>query len=182
MMMRRVLVAALVFSGWAVSPAAAQDAASERVAAAHSRIDWSGLYVGASPAYLSAGGSGNVAGSLFTGYNFEAGPAIAGIESGVTLTDVTPSPGQRLNSVVDLRGRLGVSFDNIHLYGTAGAAWAPDSAKWDSGFAAGAGVEGAFTQKTFWGLQYVRYTFRNFRNTGNTLEVDLVSGRVSYKF
>lgn len=180
--MRRVLVAALVFSGWAAASASAQDSASARVAAAHSRIDWSGLYVGASPAYLGAGGSGNVAGSLFTGYNFEAGRTVAGIETGVTLTDVTPAPGQRLNSLVDLRGRLGVTFDRVHLYGTAGAAWAPDSNSWDSGFAAGAGVEGAFTQKTFWGLQYVRYTFRNFRNTGNTLEVDLVSGRVSYKF
>ena len=162
--------------------AAAQDAASSRVANAH-QIDWSGLYVGASTSYFRADASDNIAGSLFTGYNFGVGSAVAGVEAGVTATDIQVAPGQRLDSVIDLRGRLGVAFHNLHVYGTAGAAWAPDSGSWgDAGLAAGAGVEGALTKRTFWGLQYVRYNFRNFRNTGNTLEVDLFSGRISYKF
>mgnify|MGYP002404293414 CR=1 FL=1 len=179
--MRRALLAVvLAVSG--TGAASAQDAASSRVAGAHS-IDWNGLYVGGSANYFRTDPSSNVSGSLFTGYNFGAGPAIVGVEGGVTLTDIQVTPAQRLNSVIDLRGRLGVAFSNLQVYGTAGAAWAPDSATGgDTGFAAGAGVEGALTERTFWGLQYVRYNFRNFRNTGNTLEVDLFSGRVSYKF
>jgi len=177
----RVIVCALALCAF---PAAAfcQDRASSRVAQAFSGIDWSGLYLGGGAAYLGAGGGSNAAGSIFAGYSFDAGPGIAGLETGLILSDVRTDTGERLNSMVDLRGRIGVAFDRFQFYGTGGAVWSPYGNRTDTGYAAGAGVDWAATGQTFWGLQYVRYAFPNFRNTGNTLEVDLISGRISYKF
>lgn len=185
--MRTWLCASVVLIASA-APVAAQQSVDGRIDAAHATsIDWSGLYIGGSAAYIGASGivpaQGGVAGSLFTGYNFDFGTAVAGLEAGVALADIEVLPAQRLNTVIDLRGRLGVAFDNVHIYGTGGGAWTgaggPGTA---SGYAAGAGIDWAAGENTSWGLQYIRYTFRNFRNTGNTLDIDLVSGRISYRF
>jgi outer membrane immunogenic protein len=86
----------------------------------------------------STGNSATLAGGIAggqLGYNYQAGPAVFGVEldgqwSGQKKDIVsfcgffcTVDETVKINSFGTLRGRIGVAFDRILLYGTAGAAW-----------------------------------------------------------
>ncbi len=168
---------------------AAEDAASRRVAEAHqvASIDWSGLYLGAGVGYLGTSGTARDSGAsagIFAGYNWQFGQGVAGIEGSMLGAGVNVAPSQTLPVLLDFRGRIGVGVDDFLIYGTAGGAWVPPQSGKSSagGIATGAGVDWAASEHMIWGLQYLHYKFENFRNTGHTLDVDLVKGQVSWHF
>lgn len=151
-------------------------------------FDWSGFRIGVNGglAWSNLGvvaGEGGL-GGIHGGYDWRLGDhAVAGIEGSAAIADIKVSPGNRLNSVVDLRARLGMSFDRVLVYGTAGGAFGRTNTGLNgAGWTAGAGLDYAATKRTIAGMEYVRYRFDNFANTGNTLDVDLIKGRITYKF
>lgn len=161
---------------------AADDVVASRIAQAH-QLDWSGLYVGALAGYAAAPGDGGAVGRVLAGYNWQSGRVVAGIESAIGAADLETTPDQRLGSVVDVRARLGYAFDRVLVYGTVGGVWSGiGGSHSSSGVGAGAGIDWALDENTIWGLQYIRYKFDNFRNTGNSLEVDLIEGKITYRF
>lgn len=150
-------------------------------------FDWSGFKLGVQGGY-AWGSPGVVAGEgaiggLHAGYDWTLGDAVAGVEGSLSAADIEIGPNNRLTSVIDLRARLGYSFDRVLVYGTAGAAYGSTSAGFDGrGSAVGAGLDFATLQNAIFGLQYLKYKFENMNNTGNSLEIDLIEGKMTYKF
>jgi outer membrane immunogenic protein len=146
-------------------------------------INWSGFYIGAMGGYAAEATSdplaikGGFAGGTL-GYNWQSGMFVAGIEADgawanisrtaiiapVTVTD-------QVQSLGTIRGRVGVAFDQVLLYGTGGVAFADNKlsasalgvtfsdSKVHTGWAAGAGVEWMFTHG--WSLK-AEYLYRRF--------------------
>lgn len=184
----KAAVAALVLC--LVLPARAADESpapvAERFANAQD-FDWSGFKLGLQGGY-AWGSPGVVAGEgaiggLHAGYDWTIGDTVAGVEGSLSAADIEIGPDNRLTSVIDLRARLGYSFDRVLVYGTAGGAYGTTSAGFDGkGSAVGAGLDFATLENAIFGVQYLKYTFENMNNTGNSLEIDLIEGKLTYKF
>ena len=106
--------------------------------------DWSGAYVGATAGYqigsvMTRTTTGNFAGvtdlsgflgGLNAGYNFQSGSMVYGVEGDVNwsnysgsrqcVADATVKCGYSIDLSGSLRGRFGVSIDQMLLFGTAG--------------------------------------------------------------
>jgi outer membrane immunogenic protein len=138
-------------------------------------FDWSGFRLGVQGGY--AWGPGVVAGEgaiggVHAGYDWTLGDAVAGVESSLSAADIEIGPNNRLTSVIDLR-----------VYGTAGGAYGSTSAGFDGrGSAVGAGLDFATLENAIFGVKYLKYKFENMNNTGNSLEIDLIEGTLTYKF
>jgi outer membrane immunogenic protein len=149
--------------------------------------DWSGFKLGLQAGYGwsdygALRGNGPLVGA-FAGYDWQFGQAVAGIEGSVSVADIEVSPGNRLETVVDLRARLGFAMDRVMIYGTVGGVYGGLSGGGrDTGWTAGAGVDFKAGRRTIAGMEYVRYRFDNFANTGNALDVDLIRGKLTYRF
>lgn len=149
-------------------------------------FDWSGFRLGVQGGY--AWGPGVVAGEgaiggLHAGYDWTLGDAVAGVEGSLSAADIEIGPNNRLTSVIDLRARIGYSFDRVLVYGTAGGAYGSTSAGFDGrGSAVGAGLDFATLENAIFGVKYLKYKFENMNNTGNSLEIDLIEGTLTYKF
>ncbi|UZE46856.1 outer membrane protein [Rhodopseudomonas sp. P2A-2r] len=152
--------------------------------------NWSGFYIGANAGYtesVSSSGLGvkgvRAGGTL--GYNYQAGLFVGGIEVDAHWGDVKSSAanvrlaaGLPLLNTLDhkvkasgsVRGRLGVAFDTVLIYGTGGYAWADNQisftlpgnsfsdSQMHSGWVAGGGVEWMFVPK--WSLK-AEYLYRS---------------------
>ncbi|SMH33399.1 outer membrane immunogenic protein [Mesorhizobium australicum] len=185
--MKRCVTAILLL---AATPAVAADEIPAPIAerfAGDQNFDWSGFRLGVQGGY-AWGSPGVVAGDgaiggIHGGYDWTLGDAVAGVEGSVSAADIEIGPDNRLTSVIDLRARLGYSFDRVLVYGTAGGAYGSTSAGVDGrGLAVGAGLDFATLQNAIFGLQYLKYKFEDLNNTGNSLEIDLIEGKLTYKF
>jgi outer membrane immunogenic protein len=164
---------------------------------------WAGPYLGATLGYEWGAVSNSltrpsgVAGGLQAGYNWQSGAFVFGGEADIQLSgaDDTLSPFQFSNPWFGtVRGRAGVSLNNVLIYGTAGLAYGELRAETfnlaeshvDVGWVAGLGVEVGLTPhwsaKAEW--LYLDLSGRSFTLTGTTngLAADLLRMGVSYRF
>jgi outer membrane immunogenic protein len=168
-----------------------------------SAYSWAGPYLGATLGYEwgnvdnSNTRPAGVAGGVEAGYNWQRGAFVFGGETDIQLSgaDDTVSPFEFSNPWFGtLRGRAGMAFSNVLLYGTAGLSYGDLRA--DSfnlteshtsvGWVAGAGVEVAFTSR--WSAKaewlYLDLSDSSFSLTGtnNGLGADLLRVGVNYHF
>jgi outer membrane immunogenic protein len=145
--------------------------------------NWSGFYVGAMGGYAAEATSdplgirGGFAGGTL-GYNWQSGMFVAGLEADGAWADisrtVTVGPialTDRVDSIGTVRGRVGVAFAQILLYGTGGFAFADNKvsasvlglslsdSRVHTGWTAGAGAEWMFAPR--WSVK-AEYLYRRF--------------------
>jgi outer membrane immunogenic protein len=164
---------------------------------------WAGPYLGATLGYQwgnvdnSPTQPSGIAGGVEGGYNWQRGAFVFGGEADLQLSgaDDTISPFEFSNPWFGtVRGRAGVAFHNVLLYGTAGLSYGELRADTFNlteshtmvGWVAGAGVEVGFTPhwsaKAEW--LYLDLADRTFSVTGtnNGLGSDLLRMGVNYHF
>lgn len=144
--------------------------------------NWTGFYVGAMGGYgdnsnNQLGVKGGFGGGTI-GYNWQFNTIVVGLEADgawASLTSSASAGGITATAKVDalstVRGRVGVAFDQVLLYGTAGFALADtqlgasalgvgiSDSKTLTGWTAGAGVEWMFMPH--WSLK-AEYLYRSF--------------------
>jgi len=171
--------------------------------------NWSGFYIGAMGGYAAEATSdplaikGGFAGGTL-GYNWQSGMFVAGIEADGAWADVSQTATfagvtatAKLDSLATVRGRAGVAFDQVFLYGTGGLALADtklsatalgvtlSDSKTQTGWTAGAGVEWMFVPR--WSLK-AEYLYRRFDSvtvfgvSTGTLAVNSGQFGVNYHF
>ena len=150
--------------------------------------NWSGFYIGAMGGYGEENTSDQFAikggfGGGTIGYNWQFGQFVAGIEGDGAFADINNSvtavfPGvgsltasAKVDALGTVRGRFGVAFDQVLLYGTAGLALADtkigvsglgvnlSDSKTMTGWTAGAGIEWMFLPH--WSVKG-EYLYRSF--------------------
>jgi outer membrane immunogenic protein len=93
-----------------------------------------------------------------------------------------------VDSIATLAGRFGITFDQILVYGKAGAAWLDPRGKSESGWMAGLGAEYAFTRNWSAKVEYNFLDFGSDRFAGNgfaterDLNMHLVKLGINYRF
>lgn len=172
---------------------------------------WTGPYVGVNGGYAwgSHGSDGGQFG-VYGGYNASVGQnVVVGGEadlniSGQSKTVVRAGTGPNGGSSYDrksdwngsIRGRVGMTFDKIMPYATAGIAFADNSAKGygdtstktQVGYAVGAGVEGQVADRVTVKGEYLHEGFGNETHLLDTNKVkssasnDIVRAGVAYHF
>jgi outer membrane immunogenic protein len=190
------------------------------------RFDWSGFYLGASAGYgwmtdgsdLTANMKGAFGGGQ-VGYNIQMNNVVFGIEAdahgGDIFQSVTSGGGvltvttkTEIGVMGGIRGRVGFAFDQVLLYGTAGAAIARNTisntvvrhppgpvgppltssqAQWHSGWIVGGGVEVALNQNWSGKFEYLytRYTAHDYFNgsvTPGDFDLSTVKAGINYRF
>jgi outer membrane immunogenic protein len=152
--------------------------------------NWSGFYIGAMGGYGSEntddplGIKGGFGGGT-VGYNWQFANFVAGIEADGAFADINNSASAvvggipitataKIDALATVRGRFGVAFDQVLLYGTGGFALADTKVSASSptvgvsdtktltGWTAGAGVEWMFLPR--WSLK-AEYLYRSFSGT-----------------
>jgi len=168
-----------------------------------SAYSWAGPYLGATAGFEwgsvdnSRTNPSGIAGGIEAGYNWQSGAFVFGGETDIQLSaaDDTLSPFEFSNPWFGtLRGRAGVTLNNVLLFGTAGLAYGDiraDSALLSEshtsiGWVAGGGVEVGFAPR--WSAKaewlYLDLSDHNFSVTGtsNGLAADLLRMGVNYRF
>lgn len=160
--------------------------------------NWTGFYIGGMGGYAAENTSdplamkGGFAGAT-VGYNWQFGTFVAGLEADGAWADVSQSstqPGVTVTAKADalatVRGRFGVAFDQVLLYGTGGLALADakisassggltlSDSKTLTGWTAGAGVEWMFMPR--WSLK-AEYLYRSF--AGQTFFVNQLTPSIA---
>jgi len=164
---------------------------------------WAGPYLGGTVGFEwgsvdnSRTNPSGIAGGIEAGYNWQSGAFVFGGETDLELSGAsdTVSPFEFSNPWFGtVRGRAGVTLNNVLIYGTAGLAYGDlraDSALLSEshmslGWVAGGGVEVGFTRR--WSAKaewlYLDLSDRNFSVTGtsNGLAADLLRMGVNYRF
>jgi outer membrane immunogenic protein len=176
---------------------------------------WNGAYLGAQGGWgwTTTGGlnaSGDFGGGQ-VGYNYQVGYFVFGLEGDGAFADIKsqtvtntalglPSlTGYRDDGLASLRGRFGITFQNILFYGTAGGGWVhdrfstttalgtmPTATAWHTGWAAGGGVEYGFLPNWSVKVEYLHYgvgnaTYFGVLNTGN-IGIETFKVGVNYQF
>jgi outer membrane immunogenic protein len=145
--------------------------------------NWSGFYIGAMVGYAAEATSDPLAikggfGGATVGYNWQFGNFVAGIEADGAFGDINNSAtaagvtvGAKIDALATVRGRAGVAFDQVLLYGTGGLAVADtkisatngvvslSDSKTQAGWTVGAGVEWMFMPR--WSIK-AEYLYRSF--------------------
>ncbi|MFF0948905.1 outer membrane protein [Rhizobium leguminosarum] len=179
----RVLIAGLMASVFAiagVSVAQAADAVDQvpeapvaQDAPVKPAGNWEGFYLGGAGTY-NMGDFGSdrhtygFGGQVFTGYNWQQGQIVYGVESDLGYSGDDVSSGGVKNKYGwngSVRGRVGYDMNPFLLYGTAGLAIGDvkvsddtsDESKTNFGYTVGAGVEAFVTNNITTRLEY-RYT------------------------
>jgi outer membrane immunogenic protein len=175
-------------------------------------FSWTGFYLGVHGGYgwsttdgldLKGGfGGGQI------GYNYQVNNFVFGIEGDGAWADISQtftgvafgipvSATITDNALASLRGRLGVTFGNALLYGTAGGGWGDikisgtalgvtvsDSA-WHSGWTAGGGIEWAFQPNWTAKLEYLHYglgSATQFNIDTGKIDIDTIKVGINYLF
>ena len=219
--MKKILLA-LAASTALAAPAMAADLGRPifKAPVAAEYFSWNGFYLGVQGGYgwgrhdrdtaafhNSYVSDGGVLG-VHAGYNWQAGMIVLGGEfdiagarirgndrfAGGTL-DVT-----RVNGIGTARGRIGLAWDRLLVYGTGGAAYADveqsnaagvpvSSKRWVSGWTAGAGFQYAINNNWSAGLEYRYYDLEteNYVRGGLAAfaidtKFSTVTGRITYRF
>jgi outer membrane immunogenic protein len=184
-----ILLSAIAGSAYAADlPAPAAAPYTKAPAMVSPATNWSGFYIGAMGGYGSENTSDQFAikggfGGGTIGYNWQFGQFVAGIEADGAWADINNSVTQafpgvgtitasaKVDALATVRGRFGVAFDQVLLYGTAGlaladaklGATAPGVSLSDNqtltGWTAGAGIEWMFMPR--WSVK-AEYLYRSF--------------------
>ncbi|MBY4589878.1 porin family protein [Rhizobium redzepovicii] len=179
----RVLIAGLMASVFAIAGVSAAQAADavdqvpEAPVAQEAPVkpagSWEGFYLGGAGTY-NMGDFGSdrhtygFGGQVFTGYNWQQGQIVYGVESDLGYSGDDVSSGGVKNKYGwngSVRGRVGYDMNPFLLYGTAGLALGDvkvsdgtsDESKTNYGYTVGAGVEAFVTNNITTRLEY-RYT------------------------
>jgi outer membrane immunogenic protein len=147
--------------------------------------NWSGFYIGAVGGYAAEATNGSQAmkggfGGGTLGYNWQFGTFVIGVEGDGAFSDISSTATSplvtataKIDSLATVRGRAGVAFDQVLLYGTGGFALADTKLSasalgftfndnhTQNGWTAGAGVEWMFMPR--WSLK-AEYLYRRFDN------------------
>jgi outer membrane immunogenic protein len=169
--------------------------------------NWTGFYIGAMGGYAAEATSdplaikGGFAGGT-VGYNWQFGTFVAGIEADGAWADISQSSTvlgvtatAKVDALATVRGRVGVAFDQVLLYGTGGLALADtkvsattlgitlSDSNTQTGWTVGAGVEWMFMPR--WSLK-AEYLYRRFDSVTisgiSTGSLALNSGQVGVNF
>lgn len=157
-------------------------------------VDWSGPYAGLSYGRTSGSfeiASGTVlnyldghATGVFLGYNLQRGQLVFGGElsyatvSGMVADDAGFGNDDTLDSLLELRGRLGVSLGNALVYGAVGLSKGNYTINTvdkptASGTSVGLGMDYLLTDQIFVGIDYTRRKMDGSNdNPGNTFDFD----------
>ncbi|MBI4274333.1 MAG: porin family protein [Rhizobiales bacterium] len=172
-------------------------------AAVPAAYSWMGPYLGVNLGYQWGETTNNptepsgIFGGLQAGYNFQSGQFVFGIETDIQLSsaDDVFAPWKFANPWFGtLRGRAGIAFNNILLFGTGGLAYgslrgdnlALSESHTNLGWTVGAGVEVGMTPN--WSAKveylYIDLTDTAYSVTGrdNGLESNLLRFGVNYRF
>ncbi|WP_458756271.1 outer membrane protein [Afipia sp. TerB] len=233
--MKKILLATTILTMGVASASAADLAPYTKAPPIAAPIfTWTGFYIGADVGYgfgRSEGQSSNAFGAFplpysydpdgimgggFIGANYQFNQFVIGIEADWQAADLNGDSGAigggpftLSTSVRDygsVRGRLGIAFDRVLLFGTGGWAWGSFSTSYaftgfpaylvnrvdsSSGWAAGAGIEYAFTNNVLARIEY-RYTDlgstsfvsfpTNTAEAGNRVTINDVRVGIAYKF
>jgi len=167
---------------------------------------WTGFYFGPQAGF-GWGTPQNVAGINMTGgfvggqggYNFQTANLVLGVEADIASAYIDKTiygTSFTINVPATVRARFGVAMNNLLLYGTAGGAIghvevgetvagvAMNGSNWQTGWAAGAGIEWAFVPNWSAKLEYMHYdlgsaTYFSTITTGN-INVDTVKIGLNY--
>ncbi len=164
--------------------------------------NWTGAYVGAGVSYgafsdtderfggFESAGSG-LAGTVHAGYMHHMdNDIVVGIEADYTqldapFTTLPPGfPALDVETVMTLRGRIGVAFDKVQPYVTAGITHASTSIDEleDTGFVAGLGIDVKITENVLFGIQYQHHMWKEFADDPIDVDHDVATARLSYQF
>jgi len=165
--------------------------------------NWTGLYAGLNFGYewgkvTNTGGSpSGIMGGGQLGYNWQNGQFVFGGETDIQLSGATDTfaPYQFSNPWFGtLRGRAGIAFNNVLLYGTFGLAYGDlkgqffglDETKTEFGWAGGLGAEYGFAPNWSAKVEYLYMDLgsRAFSITGadNGFQANLVRIGLNYHF
>lgn len=171
--------------------------------------DWSGAYIGLAYAHATGDWEETVGGVVipfdwndgtayggFAGYNWQNGSMVYGAEVGFwSVNDMYLLNGgtdDTLNSIIDVRARLGYAAGNALIYGAAGLSWIDNTINGTdentlTGFNAGLGVDYQLTENFFLGADYTtRMVSGENNNPANVFDIDTtvntLSLRVAYRF
>ena len=184
--MKKVLLATVALVALGMAPAVAADLAARpytKAPALAPIYNWTGFYIGAMGGYGSEDTSdfalkGGFGGGT-VGYNWQTGMYVFGIEADAAGADISTSLGipglvsadDKIRALGTVRGRVGVTFQQVLFYGTGGFAWADErvsasalgvsisDTKTRTGWTAGAGVEWMFAPH--WSVKG-EYLYRSF--------------------
>lgn len=208
--MKRTLTAAALISlaspalagGPAVVAADPVPVAAVAPAAVH---DWSGPYIGLAYGkvsgdldYTPPGAADTLDGgsltSLFAGYLFQRGNLVYGGELAYSRgkdTFATGFPLENVDTVIDLKGKIGYASNRALFYGVLGYSKLDYSFELfpaldfsASGVSYGVGVDFAATERLSVGLEYLARTTDGDVPGGSTADIDLnsLSLRIGYSF
>jgi outer membrane immunogenic protein len=184
--MKKVLLATVALVALGMAPAVAADLAARtytKAPVAAPLPTWAGFYIGAMGGYASEDTSnfalkGGFGGGT-VGYNWQTGMYVFGIEADAAGADISTSLGipglvsadDKIRALGTVRGRVGVTFQQVLFYGTGGFAWADErvsasalgvsisDTKTRTGWTAGGGVEWMFAPH--WSVKG-EYLYRSF--------------------
>ncbi|HEV7717388.1 MAG TPA: outer membrane beta-barrel protein [Arsenicitalea sp.] len=199
------LAGALVLAAGTASPVLAQGVGYSSLMT--SPYLWSGFYAGvnvglgsdATDSIVYGGATfpvvphGGLLGGAQVGYNYRLGDfGVIGVEADFSAVDIGTDGtflgdpfSSRLTSFGTVRGRVGYTFDRYMPYLTAGLAWGNSDVNYgtfsttasSAGWAAGAGLEFAFTDNWSAKAEYLRVDLSNV--TVNDTKNDLVVGKTA---
>ena len=198
--MHKIAAGCLVAVALSASQAQAADLGrSYTVPAPYSAFSWAGPYFGANLGYqwgtvMNSGADPNgFVGGLQGGYNWQSGQFLFGIETDAQITDADDTSGGGKFSVPwfgTLRGRAGVSVNNMLFYGTGGLAYGTGRLETAGlsethahfGWTAGAGVEVGLTPNWSAKVEYLFVNLNDERYALTGLDHDFASSLLRFGF
>jgi outer membrane immunogenic protein len=209
--MKKILLMTVGIAALGVAPAVAADLPARTYTKAPAAVapiyNWTGFYVGGFGGYGSQDNgdpalSGGFGGGT-VGYNWQTGMWVFGVEADAAGGDISASVGipgfafaeDKIRALGTVRGRVGVTFDQVLLYGTGGFAWADErfnvtvlgvslsDSTTRTGWTAGAGVEVMFAPH--WSVKG-EYLYRSFSSETvlgvDTGTLNIHSGQVGVNY
>jgi outer membrane immunogenic protein len=188
--MKRLIPALLAIGMFPADSHAADLPYSTKAPRISPATNWSGFYVGANGGYTESTSSSGLGvkgfrGGGTVGYNYQSGLLVVGLEADAHWGDVKSSASNvrlaaalppldtldhKVNASGSVRGRVGVAFDTVLIYGTGGYAWADNEisftllgrsfsdSQFHNGWVGGGGVEWMFAPS--WSVK-AEYLYRS---------------------
>ncbi len=206
--MKKVLLATVALVALGMAPAVAADLAARTYTKAPALApiyNWTGFYIGAMGGYGSEDTSdfalkGGFGGGT-VGYNWQTGMYVFGIEADAAGADISTSLGipglvsadDKIRALGTVRGRVGVTFQQVLFYGTGGFAWADErvsasipivgvsisDTKTRTGWTAGGGVEWMFAPHWSAKAEYLYRSFDSVNFFGGQIPGGIDSGTLN---
>jgi outer membrane immunogenic protein len=147
-------------------------------------FNWTGMYVGGHLGYGFADDVDGFLGGVQLGYNWQFSPNIVfGLEADITGTDMNGTPlgiPVHIDYLATARARIGYAWDRTMLYGTGGLAYSRAAAAGlhdtDTGWAAGAGLEWAYSNSWTLKAEYL------YVDLGNNFDASIIKLGANYRF